>query len=331
MAFRIKSRQKKTIKNFSFRRKVYIFIICFFISSFIWILIKLSHDYQEIRKYHIVYTNFPADKIVVNDPDSVFTLNLKSKGFRIFSNMLFFKPRILTIDVGSLLKKKKNSNMDFYILTSELYQVIGGQIGYTNNVIAINPDTVYFRMEKSFSKKVPVRAKINVSFASQYELDGSLKCEPENVIVSGPKAVIDTIRFVETASKNLTNITGNQNFSICFAKKYNDVNLKIEPVQEKIFIPVDKFTEDTLNIPVAIENNTNNYIVRTFPEKVKVTYLVSLGNYKKVKSDMFSLVADISKAVSEKQNKLKVEIAQSPSFVKIQKIDPEKIEYILIK
>jgi len=331
MAFQINSDQKKNDKHFGFRRKVYIFIICTIISSLIWILIKLSRDYKEIQKYHVVYTNIPADKVMVNDPDTVFTLDLKTKGFRLFSNMIFFKPRTITIDVASLLKKKKNSKTDFFIATSDLFQIVGGQIGYSNNVTTISPDTVYFRMEKSYCKKVQVKAKLNITFASQYELDGVIKCDPENVVVSGPKAVIDTIRFVETAGKNLTNLSSNQSFSIDFAKQYYDVKLKMVPGQEKIFIPVDKFTEDTLNIPVTIENNVNNYIVRTFPEQIKVTYLVSLGNYKKVKTDMFSVVADISKAVSARQNKLKVEVNKSPSFVKIRKIEPEKIEYILIK
>jgi YbbR domain-containing protein len=267
----------------------------------------------------------------VNEPDSIYIVHLKTKGFRIFSNILFYKPGIISIDVASFLKKKKGSKTEFFIATSDLTQIVGGQIGYTNNITAISPDTVYFRMEKLYSKKVLVKANINVSFASQYQLSGAIECEPKYVKVSGTKEVIDTIKFIETAEKNLVNINSNLNISIDFAKQYYEAKLKMEPAQEKIFVPVDKFTEDTLNIQVTMVNNANKYIVKTFPEQIKLTFLVSLGNYRKVKTDMFSAEVDISKAIAEKQNKLKVEIAKCPPFVKIEKVEPEKIEYILIK
>lgn len=331
MAFQIKPNKDNHNKNIGFRRKTYTFIICLILSSCIWVLIKLARDYQEIQKYHIVYTNIPSDKIVVNEPDSVFIVHLKTKGFRIFSNILFYKPGIINIDVASFLKKKKGSKSEFFITTSDLTQIVGGQIGYANNVTAISPDTVYFHMEKSFSKKVPVKANIKINFASQYQLNGAIQCVPEFVRVTGTKEVIDTIKFIETAERTLVNIRDNQSISIDFAKQYYEAKMKMEPAQEKIIVPVDKFTEDTLNIQVTIMNNANKYIVKTFPEQIKLTFLVSLGNYKKVKADMFSAEVDISKAIAEKQNKLRVEITKYPPYVKIEKVEPEKIEYILIK
>ena len=331
MALQIKPDQDKRNRKISFRRKVYTFVICLILSSFFWMLIKLSIDYQEIQKYHIIYTNLPADKVVVNEPDSVFIVHLKTKGFRIFSNMAFYKPGTINIDVASLLKKKKGSKTEFYITTSDLTQIVEAQIGYSNNITAINPDTVYFRMEKAFSKKVPVKANIHASFAAQYQLAGAIDCEPKYVKVTGTKEVIDTIRFIETAEKNLTDISSNQNITVDFARQYYEAKLKMEPAQVNISVPVDKFTEDTLNIPVTVMNTEINYVPKTFPGKVKLTFLVSLGNYRKIKADMFSAEVDLTKAMAEKQNKMKVEIVKCPPYVKIEKVEPEKVEYILIK
>lgn len=331
MALQSKPDHDKRNRKISFRRKVYTFIICIILSSCFWTLIKLARDYQEIQRYHIVYTNLPADKVVVNEPDSVFIVHLKTKGFRIFSNTMFYKPGTINIDVSSLLKKKKGSKTEFYITTSDLTQIVEGQIGFSNNITAINPDTVYFRMEKAFSKRVPVRANIHVSFASQYQLAGAIDCEPKYVKVTGTKEIVDTIKFIEAAEKNLEDISNNQNITVYFARQYYEAKLKMEPAQVKISIPVDKFTEDTLNIPVTVVNTEINYIPKTFPAKVKITFLVSLSNYKNVKADMFSAEADITKAMAEKQKKMKVEIVKCPPFVKIEKVEPEKVEYILIK
>lgn len=325
------SDQKRNQRRFSFRKKLYVFLICFFISFLFWMLIKLSLEYTEVQKYPVVYTNIPRGKVVMNNLDSMFTLNLKSKGFKIFSNMIFFKPLSISVDVASLIRKRNNPNEDYYIATSDLYHVIGKQIHYPNNVISVTPDTVYFRLEKVFSKKLPVKIKLNLSCAQQYEFTDSIRIKPDSVLVSGPFSIIDTIKFIETTTKTLSNLSSNQVLSLEFMKKYNDCKLTISPSAAKVFIPVEKFTEATVELPINIGNNSNNYNVRTFPEKVKVTYLVSLNNFKNVKPDMFTAVADISKSYSVKSKKLKVDVVKFPSYVKIRKIDPEKIEYILIK
>ena len=75
-------------------------------------------------------------------------------------------------------------------------------------------------MEKAFSKRVPVRANIHVSFASQYQLAGAIDCEPKYVKVTGTKEIVDTIKFIEAAEKNLEDISNNQNITVYFARQY---------------------------------------------------------------------------------------------------------------
>ena len=48
---------------------------------------------------------------------------------------------------------------------------------------------------------------LNLSYSQQYECADSIKPMPDSAIVSGPKGVIDTLRFVETVSKSISNIS----------------------------------------------------------------------------------------------------------------------------
>jgi len=322
---------KEVNRRFGLRKKLYIFFICCILSSLFWIIIKLSKDYTESLMFPVVYTNIPGDKVIINNADSVLTLQLKTKGFRLLSNMLFSKPYSINISLGSFLKKIKNSNREYYIVTSALYQVIGSQIHYSSDIVAIEPDTLHFVLEKKYTKKVPVKLRLNMSFAQQYELADSIRCQPDSVIVCGTKNIIDTLKFVETVYRSLTNIDANQYLSLDFAEKYKKEKLIITPSQAKVSVPVEKYTEASVDLTINIINNPNNNIVRTFPEKTRVTYVVSLKNFKDVKPVMFSAVADLSKALAEKSKKLKVEITKFPAYVSIRKIEPEKIEYILLK
>jgi len=331
MELQIKPEQNKNFRRFGFSKKLYVFFICCIFSSVTWVLIKLSRDYSETLKYPVSYVNLPSDKIVINDLDTVFTIKLKSKGYRILSNKMFFKPQTINIDVASLIRKKKDITKEHYIATSDLYQLIGTQINYTNNVISVIPDTLYFRFEKLHTRKVPLKLRLNMSFAQQYKLSDSIKLKPDSVTISGAKSAIDSIKYIETLNQTLTNLKQSQALTLGFESKYNKSKIKITPSSAKLVVLVEKYTEATVEIPIVVVNNVKNNVVRTFPEKVKITYLVSLDKFKDVKPAMFSVVADISKAISAKSKKMKVDVQKFPSFVKVSKIEPDKVEFLLLK
>jgi len=331
MPTEIISNKKNNVKRNLYRKNLYIFLFCFIFSSLIWFLTKLSQEYNETITFPVVFTNLPSDKIVTNNLDTILTLELKTKGFNLLSSNIFFKTPIINIDVALFLKKKKNEDNIFYIESSNLKQIIGKQLHFSKNISSVKPDSIFFKMEKMYKKKVEVKLNLNISFEQQYNLVDSIKCQPDSVLVFGTKNIIDTINFIETDTKTLTNINSTKNITIEFAKKYKDYKLRISPSKINIFIPVQKFTEASIELPIVVVNNTLNYSVKMFPEKINLTYLVSLDNYKNVKSSMFSATVDISNTLISKSKKLKVNITKHPSFVKIKQIDPEKIEYILLK
>jgi len=66
------------LKKDTKRRKVYIFMICFFISTAIWCLIKLSNVYDAEIKYPIKFINIPEKKLIVNEVDSFMVIQVKT-------------------------------------------------------------------------------------------------------------------------------------------------------------------------------------------------------------------------------------------------------------
>jgi len=318
----------KKVFHSGFSKKLYIFLICCILSSFTWLLIKLSNEYTEVLDYPVTFVNIPSDKILTSDIDTIFSIKLKSKGYRILSNRIFKKHLPIRIDVGHLIEKEHHKT--HVISSSSLYQIISSQIHYTN-IISVIPDTLIFKFEKLYSKRVPVKACLSLSFAPQYKLVDSIKYNPESVIISGAKKSIDTMNVIHTLPLSLSKLNKDQNVILSFPENYKKAKITVSPQLVKINVNVEKYTETTLDVPVEMKNTKNNLKVRFFPEKVKITYLVPLNKYKEVKTDMFSAVAEISKAISLEEPKIKVEIRKYPSFVEIKKIDPDKVEYLYIK
>ncbi len=308
------------------RRNAFIFIMCFGISAFIWALIKLSKEYAEVFTYSVNYKGLPANKQLANYPDTVFNITLKQKGFKVLMHKLSSKSNNIEIDISNKLHPFIKEKNNFYVLTSELFSQINSQISSASSVVAISPDTIKYHFDRTVTRKVPVKPLFELSFEKQYNLSGKIKLVPESLIVKGPKNIVDTLNLIASDIKKLSDINKSQIITVHFEKFCKEYRTSIEPDYVKAFIPVDKYTESTIEIPVIVKNAPPKYNIKSLPEKVKIIYLVGLRDYKKVKPEMFTVFVDYTKA---KDFMIKVEISEKPEFVKVSKIVPEKIEYIL--
>ena len=103
------------------------------------------------------------------------------------------------------------------------------------------------------------------------------------------------------------------------------VNLERDSV--RINIPAEKYTEAQLELPIRT-NTPRGVTLKTFPEKVQITYRVSLEDYEKVSKSMFR--AEVTYKHSSGQF-LDVELVRSPGFVRITEVTPKETEYILLQ
>jgi hypothetical protein len=177
-------------------------------------------------------------------------------------------------------------------------------------------------------KKVPVKLDLTLNFEKQYLLYDSIKYFPDSVIVSGSPQTLDTLRYVTTTKKEFEKLKESQSFSLGFTKSKN-IKYTVHPEMVKVNFSVEKYTDGTIEVPVSIGNSGVN--LKLFPDKVNVTYLVAMKDYKSITPDMFSATVNAVKLQEHKDNKLKVEISKVPSFLKITRVEPEKVEYIIVK
>jgi len=316
------------LKKDTKRRKVYIFMICFFISTAIWCLIKLSNVYDAEIKYPIKFINIPEKKLIVNEVDSFMVIQVKTTGFNLLEYTYFKKPYLVSIDLTKLYRKTNSNNQEYYLLTSLLQYQIQQQIGKKNQLVSVKPDTLFFVFENSFSKKVPVKLNLDLSFKKQYAIYDSIKFVPDSIIVSGSYNLLKNIEFIETEKKNINNLSANTELTLRLLNNYPKNLINFGEKTVKVILPVEKYTESSVDLPVDLVNDNNHPSIKLFPNKVSVTFLVAMKDFKFINNEEFTAVADYTKRID---NTLKVYLLRYPSKVRITKIDPDRIEYILIK
>ena len=311
-------------------RKFTAILVCLFVSLTFWFLIALSKEYTTRWQLPVEYQHFPGKKVVMNELPASFALTLKTSGFSILSYDFGHDQQPLVIDVSTLLTNagKEDLSETVTVATSDLASEISGQLGSNLSILSVSPDSLVFNFGSRTSRTVPVRVDATLTCERQFDSLGTYSVMPHEVEVSGPESVLSEIRYVETEP-------------VVVAQAKSDIRMKLKlripqhvecsTSEVQFFIPVEKFTEGSVEIPLRSVNVRGNLALRTFPDKVRVRYLVPLSKYAMVKPGQFEALVNADDIRENGPTRLPVSVSSSPGFVRAVTVEPERVEFILRK
>jgi hypothetical protein len=317
-------------RDAKFRQRLSIFLICLVISVIIWFTIKLSDDYDKVLQMPVTFINLPKNKVLTYASDTVLQVEVLEKGSDLFRRIYIENISPVQISLRFLPVYPKGGDYHGYITTSSLINDIEREQNLLGMIVSISPDTIYLSFEPERSRKLPVKASFELTFEKQYMRYGAVTFSPDCVTVRGPEKIINELDSVSLGKIRLGLLNQNYMGEKTFQKDSINHSLSFYPGTVTYSIPVEKFTEAEMEVPVKVIN-TNGLKIKTFPDKVRVFYTVALKDYPKVEPGMILVAADLSKVNVAKEDKLKVMPGHYPSFIHINKTDPEKVEFIIIK
>jgi hypothetical protein len=121
----------------------------------------------------------------------------------------------------------------------------------------------------------------------------------------------------QKVSKKVSLIPINQ---VSFSKRYVMLSL-----------PVEKYTEITVKVPVTIDNQPDSVKLLFIPKAVDVKCNVVLSKYFTLSPSMFKADVDYTQINSSLSKKLKIKLSMVPDFVKLVDYTPKYVEYIIEK
>lgn len=305
------------------RRRFTAFFTCIVLAFIAWIFVTMSNNYNFLVKVALDYKNQPLKKAFnALQADTVNALVSGTGWQKLFSD-LTSNNRIINVDL------RKLETQNFIVLSNQLLR-INQQTDRNQQIISFNPDTIYFDFTERKVKRVPIILRSAVNYQKQYARSGDVSIKPDYVTVSGPAAYINNVKNWKTDSLVLSKTSTDISTDLkLLSPKEN--NVTIYPKSVEVNIPVDEFTEKTLEIPIKLINNKSYSKVTLFPKKVKVTFMVSLSNYADINADFFEAVADLDDWQKNGLNLLPVRLKQQPDYCSIVSINPTSVNFILQK
>ncbi len=324
---------RQIIKNIrlndaNFRHKLYVFLICLLISIVIWFLIMLSNEAVTSLEYPVTFKNFPADMVLVNKPDSVLTFRIASGGFELITLKYLTRKKPVEIDLSNLNIEKSGDQYIARYPTSQLSELIFNRFNFSEELISISPENIFFRFEPLDFKNVPVVPHLNIEYEKTYQQSDSLIVTPVSVKIAGPGEYINKISKVYAVNEAATGINESVTLQCKLELPQSFPKVEILPNEAEVFVPVEKFTESSIEIPLVIIPDSLK--VKVFPSNVRITYLVGLKDFQRIDKGLFRAVIDLNQS-SSSESKARVKIEEAPSYAKIIRVEPEEVEYLVIK
>lgn len=306
-------------------RRIIVFALCLLIATSLWFLNALGKDYSETLTYPVKYVNPPQNLFLGNTPPSKIELNVQAHGFTLLRQKLAFSFAPLIFDLSSMMQNNPGAGSNINVSTADLIRRIENQVSKEISVTDISPRIITLVFDSLETKTVPVTARVNYDFKSQYNQKGAMVTEPDVIQISGPAGVIDTISFLQTEAKTFHNL----DISLTQALRVNHPpEISIEPQSVTLHIPVERFTEKELTLPIEIRNKPEQANIKLFPPQIKVAAMVGLGEYENLSPSGFRAMVDYDQ-IAAGQSSLDIVVEVKSEFVYLLKTTPSSVEYLI--
>jgi YbbR domain-containing protein len=305
------------------RRRLSAFITCLVFAIFAWLFTTLSNPYKFTIKQVITFRNAPQKRAFHPLQSDTVNAIIQGNGWQMLFSKFNDDKKVISVDLHTLETK------NYVVLSNQLKQINANK-DIEHEIIAVNPDTLFFDFSNRTIKKVPVELVTAIKYQKQFAQSDKVTLQPQYVTISGPAEVLAKITSWRTDSVKITDANEDFNARVN-VQGVKEGNLNILPKSIMVNIPIDEYTEKTIEVPVKVINNHNYYNIKVFPQKVKLTFTTSLGNYPDLNEDDFEAVADLELWRHNGYSVLPVKITRMPSYSKIVKIIPQNIDFIVKK
>jgi hypothetical protein len=181
----------------SVNREVLIFIFFLILSSLFWYLNELGKDLEATINYPVRYINPPKDRVLTGNLPARIGLELEGPGYSILKMKLSGSRAPVVVDFSKISSKRMAPKSPvYYLVSADMKESFTRQLHADFNLIGIKPDTLFFGFDKVVKRKMPVIPDIKVDVPRSFK--AIVVAEPDSVIVTGPKHILDSITGIKT-------------------------------------------------------------------------------------------------------------------------------------
>jgi len=302
-------------------REFFIFLFFFLVAGGFWLLQTLNNDYEAEFAIPVRLRKVPDNIILTSEPASKLHISVKDKGTVLLNYMLGKSFYPVTIDFTEYL----NEDSHVKIPASRFVNEVMGQMKASTQLLSIDPDTLEYIYSTGASKRVPVRLNGSLKADRQYFFSDTL-FQPDSVTAYAPEFMLDTIHAAYTQYVALENISDTIYQQLLLQAQRG---VKLVPSSIQMILPVDIYTEKTVEVSLQGVDFPIDKTLRAFPSKVQITFQVGVSRFRDITADDFHINVSYEELQSLGTNKYTVKLQNIPQGVSHVRINPEQVDFLI--
>lgn len=315
---------KKQTKDFLLSaksREFFVFLCFFFIAAGFWLLQTLNNDYETEFSIPVRLKNVPENVVITSEPVSEIRVRVRDKGTVLLNYMLgkSFYPVALDFDNYAQMGNHVR------VYGSQIQKRVTGQLNVSTTLLSMKPDTLEFYYSTGVSRNLPVRLRGKVSAGGQYYLPDTV-FTPDSVRVYAPSGALDTMTAAYTEFLNLENIGDTLKREVTLSAPRG---VKFVPASVELMLPVDVYTEKTVEVPLRGVNFPAGKVLRAFPSKIKISFQVGMSHFRQITADDFHLVVSYEELVRLGDEKYTIKLRNLPAGVSHVRFNPPQVDFLI--
>ena len=314
----------KQIKDFLLSeksREFFIFLFFFLVAGGFWLLQTLNNDYETEFSVPVRLRKVPDNIILTSEPSSKLHIRVKDKGTVLLNYMLGKSFYPVTIDFTEYL----NEDSHVKVPSSRFMNEVMGQMKASTQLLSIDPDTLEYIYSTGVSKRIPVRLNGSLKTDRQYFFSDTL-FQPDSVIAYAPAFMLDTIDAAYTQYITLKNVSDTVHQQLLLQSQHG---VKLVPSSIQMVLPVDIYTEKTVEVPLQGVDFPIDKTLRAFPSKVQITFQVGVSRFREITADDFHIGVSYEELQRLGTNKYTVRLQSIPQGVSHVRINPEQVDFLI--
>ena len=318
------------MRRMKINRNLLVYMVSVVLASIFWFLNKTGSYISTSKEFRVEYSGVPGDKILLPGvTTSVLKVAVSVKGSLLLTSGNF--QDFLRIDLSKLtLRNVPHADSTLkYVSDDDIRQQIESQLPADFKFVSVQPDTLFLDFGRSVTKTVPVVLDADISFETQYRAADGIILQPDSVEISTSAIIADSVTCVKTEHLELLNLQEP-------VQRHVHFNIPSEVTCHTLYtdlkINTEKYTEQTMVLPIRQINTPDSILMRVFPQTATVKFFVGWSNYQRISKDMFTIAVDYADLNSPlKSDLLSIKLTRSPEKLGVTdiRISPSSVEYLV--
>lgn len=313
------------VRNFLFSSANKEFLTFFFflvLSSIFWLMTALNETYEKEIGVPAYLVNIPKNVVITSDMEDTVRVTVRDKGFALLTYIYGEGVRPINVNFQSYVTRQSGYGV---VSSQELMKMINQRFNGSSKVVQVKPDRLDFYYNYGLSRQIPVKMAGHVVPSKSFYL-ARTRFWPENVTVYGSKKALDSLRFVKTVPINITNFNDTVLRTVALEKIKG---VKIVPNTVRIGLYPDILTEENIDVPITAINMPEGRVLRTFPQRVKVNFIVGASMFRSISPDQFAIVVDYNELIQHPSDKCNIHLRQTPQGVRNARLQMTQVDYLI--